>query len=61
MINLPNDFLTNLPASRKKTKAKRLSMINKGKIEGKVERIKQLQEKFKKESIKLDNQLKASK
>ena len=40
MISLPSDFLADLPASRKKTKAKRLSMINKGKLEGKAERIK---------------------
>ena len=61
MINLPSDFLADLPASRKKTKAKRLSMINKGKLEGKAERIKQLQEKFRKEGIRVDNQIKASK
>ena len=60
-ISLPGDFLKDLPASRKKTKAKRLSMISKGKLEGKLDRIKQLQEKFKKESHKLDNQIKASK
>ena len=60
-INLPSDFLTGLPNSRKRTKAKRLTMIAKGKMESKIERIKTLQEKFKKESIKLDNQLKASK
>ena len=60
-INLPSDFLTALPNSRKRTKAKRLTMIAKGKMESKIERIKTLQEKFKKESIKLDNQLKASK
>ena len=40
MINLPSDFLADLPASRKKIKAKRLSMINKGKLEGRAERIK---------------------
>lgn len=60
-ISLPSDFLKDLPASRKKTKAKRLSMISKGKLEGKLDRIKQLQEKFKKDTIKYDNQLRASK
>ena len=60
-IALPADFLTDLPVSRKKTKAKRLTMISKGKTEAKLERVKQLQERFKKESIKLDNQIKASK
>ncbi len=60
-INLPSDFLTNLPASRKKTKAKRLSMITKGKTEAKLERVKHLQEQFKRESIKLDNKMKANK
>jgi hypothetical protein len=60
-INLPSDFLTNLPVSRKKTKAKRLSMITKGKTEAKLERAKHLQEQFKKETIRLDNKIKASK
>ena len=54
-INLPSDFLSGLPTSRKRTKAKRLTMIAKGKMESKLERIKTLQDKFKKESIKLDN------
>ena len=35
-------------------------MIAKGKMESKLERIKTLQEKFKKESLKLDNQIRAS-
>ena len=60
-INLPSDFLSGFPTSRKRTKAKRLTMIAKGKMESKLERIKTLQEKFKKESLKLDNQIKASK
>lgn len=60
-IALPADFLTGLPSSRKKTKAKRLTMISKGKTEAKLERAKQLQDRFKKESLKLDNQIKASK
>ena len=60
-INLPSDFLTDLPVSRKKTKAKRLSMISKGKTEAKLERVKNLQEQFKKESLRLDNKIKANK
>ena len=36
-------------------------MIAKGKAEVKLDRIKQLRKKFKDESIRLDNQIKASK
>jgi hypothetical protein len=39
-IALPSDFLEGLPVSRKKTKAKRLAMISKGKAEVKLDRIK---------------------
>ena len=35
-INLPTDFLSGLPDSRKRTKAKRLSMLSKGKTEAKL-------------------------
>jgi len=60
-INLPSDFLESLPASRKKTKAKRLSMLSKGKMESKLERIKDLQQKFKAEGAKIEDLIKASK
>ena len=60
-INLPSDFLECLPASRKKTKAKRLSMLSKGKMESKLERIKDLQQKFKAEGAKIEDLIKASK
>ena len=60
-INLPSDFLAGLPNSRKRTKAKRLSMISKGKTESRLERIKTLQEKFRKEAARLDNEIKQSK
>ena len=52
-INLPDGFLSGLPISRKRTKAKRLNMISKGKTESKLERIKTLQAKFKEEKLKL--------
>ena len=35
-INLPSDFLSGLPDSRKRTKAKRLSLLSKGKTEAKL-------------------------
>jgi hypothetical protein len=60
-INLPSDFLDSLPASRKKTKAKRLTMLSKGKMESKLERIKDLQQKFKAEGAKIEDLIKASK
>ena len=41
-IALPSDFLDNLPPSRKKTKAKRLTMLSKGKKEAQLERAKYL-------------------
>jgi len=41
-IALPSDFLDDLPPSRKKTKAKRLTMLSKGKKEAQLERAKYL-------------------
>ena len=41
-IALPSDFLEGLPDSRRKTKAKRLTMISKGKAEAKLERVKSM-------------------
>jgi hypothetical protein len=42
-ISLPSDFLEGLPVSRKKTKAKRLAIISKGKNESKLEHTKAMQ------------------
>jgi hypothetical protein len=42
-ISLPSDFLEGLPVSRKKTKAKRLAIISKGKNESKLEQTKAMQ------------------
>jgi hypothetical protein len=46
-ISLPSDFLKDLPVSRKKTKAKRLAIISKGKTESKLEHTKTMVTKYK--------------
>lgn len=60
-ISLPSDFLDDLPASRKKTKAKRLNMISKGKQEAKLERAKFLEAKYGKDALRLDKEIKEKK
>lgn len=60
-ISLPADFMTGLPAPRRKVKQKRLQMISKNKMETKLDRIKQMQEKFKKEFLKQKNKVDAAK
>jgi hypothetical protein len=60
-ISLPSDFLDDLPASRKKTKAKRLNMISKGKQEAKLERAKFLTLKYGKDAARIDKEIKEKK
>jgi len=47
-VSLPADFLADLPESRKKRKQRRLGLLRVGKEEAKTERIKKLQETYKK-------------
>ena len=54
-VELPDDFLADLPASRKKVKHRRLGMISKGREKAKEQRYKQMHEKFKREYLKLKN------
>ena len=56
-IALPSDFLDNLPASRKKTKAKRLTMISKGKKEGQIERTNFLAERYAQDKVQYEEEL----
>lgn len=60
-VDLPEDFLKDLPASRKKGKHRRLGILAQGREEAKSERLKHLQEKFKKEYLKQKNKLDALK
>ena len=47
-VSLPADFLEGLPESRKKKKSKRLGLLRVGREEAKTERIKKLQETYRK-------------
>ena len=58
-VELPEDFLADLPASRKKVKHRRLSMLSKGKDEAKAQRYKKMHEKFKREYLKMKNKVDA--
>jgi hypothetical protein len=58
-VELPDDFLDGLPASRKKVKHRRLGMLSKGKEQAKALRYKQMHEKFKKEYLKVKNKIDA--
>lgn len=60
-ISLPSDFLEGLPVSRKKTKAKRLTMISKGKLETKLERAKFLANKYGQDQVVLQQEIKEMK
>lgn len=60
-IQLPSDFLDGLPASRKVTKAKRLTMISKGKTEAKLERAKFLAKKYGDDQLSLKQKIEESK
>jgi hypothetical protein len=53
-IALPSDFLDNLPPSRKKTKAKRLTLISKGKKEGQIERAKFLANRYGQDQVQYE-------
>ncbi len=46
-VELPDDFLADLPGRRKKVKLRRLGMISKGKEKAKDQSYKQMHEKFK--------------
>ena len=54
-VSLPADFLEDLPESRKKRKKRRLGMLRAGREEAKTERIKKLQETYKKQLIVAEN------
>ena len=54
-VSLPADFLEDLPESRKKRKKRRLGMLRAGREEAKTERIKKLQETYKKQLVLAEN------
>ena len=56
-IALPSDFLDNLPPTRKKTKAKRLTLISKGKKEGQIERAKFLANRYGQDQVQYEQEL----
>lgn len=58
-VGLPADFMAGLPISKRKVKQRRLKMISKNKAEGKLNRLKLVQEKFKKEYLKQKNKIDA--
>ena len=60
-VEMPVDFLKDLPVSTKKVKSRRLRLISKGKIEGRYERLKHLKEKFSRDVITEKNRLDALK
>jgi len=57
-VSLPNDFLEGLPESKRKIKARRLNIFRQSKEETKHERIKNLQEAYRKQLVAQDNHLK---
>jgi len=57
-VSLPADFLADLPESRKKRKQRRLGLLRVGKEEAKTERIKKLQETYKKQLLAVENRSK---
>jgi hypothetical protein len=56
-VSLPESFLEGLPASKRKTKVRRLTMLTQSKEEGKLKRYKMLKEKFASEYMKEKNRL----
>ena len=58
-VDLPEDFLDGLPASKRKVKVRRLRMMSNSKTEGKMMRFKALKEKFSKEYLREKNKLDA--
>ena len=58
-VDLPEDFLDGLPASKRKMKVRRLRMMINSKTEGKILRVKALKEKFSKEYLREKNKLDA--
>jgi hypothetical protein len=59
-VSLPADFLKDLPESRKKRKKRRLGMLRAGREEAKAERIKKLQDTYRKQVVLADNKSKTS-
>ena len=57
-VSLPADFLEDLPESRKKKKHRRLGMLRVGREEAKTERIKKLQETYKRQLLAVENKSK---
>ena len=58
-VSLPADFLQDLPESRRKKKRqRRLGLLRGGKEEAKQEKIKKLQEQYKKELMTVENRMK---
>ena len=58
-VSLPESFLEGLPASKRKCKVRRLTMLIQSKEEGKLKRYKMLKEKFAAEYMKEKNRLDA--
>ena len=56
-VDLFEDFLQDLPQSKRKIKAKRLHMISSSKADAKMQRYKILKERFAKEYIKEKNRI----
>lgn len=56
-LEIPKDFLADLPPSRKKVKARRLQIISKGKLESKHDRAKQMKERYAKELLAVQNKI----
>jgi hypothetical protein len=59
-VSLPADFLKDLPESRKKRKKRRLGMLRAGREEAKTERIKKLQDTYRKQVVLADNKSKTN-
>ena len=57
-VSLPADFLADLPESRKKRKKHRLGLLRASREEAKHEKIKKLQETYKKQLVAADNRSK---
>jgi hypothetical protein len=57
-VELPENFLKGLPASKRKMKAKHLKMISSSRKDGKMQHFKMLKEKFAREYLKEQNKFK---
>ncbi len=60
-VDYPDDFLEDVPPSRKKGKHRRVGLIDKGKEEAKAERYNRMQDKFKKAYLKAKNDVETKK